>query len=80
MIFKYVYKRAGRHVHVNVFAGRALGALAKCGVLCYASEEFAQFKAIMEVGVNDSQQVIFEEQITSGPATRGNNGYRQALV
>ena len=76
MIFKYVYKRAGEHVHVNAFAGSRQFALAKAGVLCYNWREWNAFMAAHDKNPN----FVFEEQITSGPATRGNNGYRQDLA
>lgn len=68
MIFKFVYKVAGGHTHVAVFAGKAAASLGKCGQLTFRNEEWEVFKQ-MERSVGSVfgiwHDAIFEEQIES---------------
>lgn len=66
MIFKYVYKVSGQHVHVNAFAGNRPGALAKAGVLCYNVREWD----IFVIHHKDDPMFDFEEQVASGIPAR----------
>lgn len=70
MIFKIVYKEMGGHTHFRFWAGKHLGSLGLVGAGTFTNEEFAEFKAIMESGVNFDQKAIFEEQVISGPTPR----------
>lgn len=77
MIFKIVHKNMGAHTWFRMWAGKKEGAMGLAGELRLTNEEFEIFRQVLEKGAV-SAQVIFEEQITSGPATRGNNGFHPA--
>lgn len=79
MVFKVVYKVAGGHTHMRVWAGSRAGSLGLAGELVMLNEEFYNFRKIMEAAHALLDTVIFEEQqVTSAPATRENNGFRPA--
>ena len=40
MIFRLYFQQKGNHVHCRLFAGKAEGALGKCGDLTFRVEEF----------------------------------------
>jgi hypothetical protein len=79
MIFKFVYKRAGNHTHFRVWSGSTVGGLGLAGKLIMTNEEWDEFYEVLMLGAlkNASSDVIFEEQVTSSPATRGNNDCHQ---
>lgn len=77
MIFKFVYKRAGNHTHLRVWTGQTHGALALAGTLVMTNEEFEELQDTLQLGIRLSNEVIFERQVTSAPATRGNNDCHQ---
>jgi hypothetical protein len=76
MIFKYIYKVQGQHVHVKVYAGEFKTTLAQAGTLCYNVREWSIFMTAL----SKDNRFVFEEQIISGPATRGNNGFHPPLA
>lgn len=44
MIFRLYHRTAGGYVHCSLFAGKADGALGKCGDLTMRTDEFEIFK------------------------------------
>jgi hypothetical protein len=44
MIFRIYHETLGGHVHMRVFAGKAEGALGKCGDLTMRVDEFEVFR------------------------------------
>ncbi len=78
VIFKVVYKRAGGHVFMRLWCGEQAGQLALSGQLTMRNDEFDSFRNMLSAGHGLMDTVVFEEQITSAPATRGNNDFRPA--
>src|ERR1044072_1381773 len=72
LIFKFVYKVGGGHTHVRMFSGKSAVSLGLCGTLVMRNEEWEEFTACIT-----APNFLFEEQITSGPAIRGNNDCHQ---
>lgn len=75
MYFKFIFKELGGHTHFKVFSGAtkgSLGLVAENAV--FRNEEWSRFRTILEGG-DTRDEVEFEKQVTSGLATRENNGF-----
>lgn len=65
MIFKFKHEKGGDHVHIAIFAGKTDGSLGKAGDICLRSEEWEEFRSLIEavpagVFAGDKTRVIFE--------------------
>lgn len=78
MILKVVYKQAGGHVFMRMWVGMAPGGLALAGQLTMTDEEFMNYRKILEACSGFMDTIIFEQQTTSSPAIRENNGFHPA--
>jgi hypothetical protein len=62
VIFKFVYQKLGGHVHFNLWAGKAEGALGKCGTFVVAEEELVPLLNLLRRGSGAGGTVILEEK------------------
>lgn len=80
MVFKFVFKKHGDTVYTRMWVGRSAGELAFAGRLAYTTPEWDTLVRILNRGKIPGTQIILEEQVTSGPATRGNNDCHPPLA